>query len=76
MHTHTLSVSFYPSLNDDDEGNDDDDNVKWRNSQALIAIVLSYMIRWVFHVNIIKPRVKKQNKLNERRCISLVPATF
>lgn len=51
----------------DNDDNNDNSNVEWRSSQqALIAIVLSYMIRWVFHVNIIKPRVKKQNKLTER----------
>lgn len=55
-----------PLVDNDDDDDDDNSNVEWRSSQALIAIVLSYMIRWVFHVNIIKPRVKKQNKLTER----------
>lgn len=60
-------LSLIRSLNDDDDdGNNNNNNNEWRIDQTLIAIVLSYMIRWVFHVNIIKAKVKKQNKLNER----------
>lgn len=54
----SLSFSVYALVLSDD---DDDD--KWCSDQTLIAIVLSHMIRWAFHVNIIKAKVKKAKQV-------------